>query len=154
MAVPQYMTGNKKNHQGEGGGRPLKFKTVEELQRKIDEYFDFCDNRAIKKVDKDGNEYMITSPAPYTMSGLARALDVDRMTIVNYGHRDKFLIAVRAARARVEEDVESRMLETKNERGAQFSLTNNFGWSNKQEIDHTTKGEKLPTPIYGGKSTK
>jgi predicted transcriptional regulator len=27
------------------GGRPLKYKTVEELQIVIDEYFDYCDNK-------------------------------------------------------------------------------------------------------------
>ena len=56
-------------------GRPLAFKTVKELQDKIDEYFEWCDNRT-KKIwmEKTQTESLIADPAPYTMSGLARRL--------------------------------------------------------------------------------
>lgn len=117
-------------------GRPLSFKTVEDLQKQIDEYFDFCDNRIKKVVDKLGREYAITDQAPYTMSGLARRLGVDRRTLVNYSNKEEFFPTIREARARVEEDVETRMMETKNEKGAAFSLKNNFEWKDKSEEDH------------------
>lgn len=131
------------------GGRPLKFKTVEELQAAIDEYFDYCDNRT-RKVwkEKTQEELLISDPAPYTMSGLARRLGISRRTLVNYTHKKKFFPTIRDARARVEEDVETRLMETRNERGAQFNLKNNFGWVDKNETDLTTKGK--PIPLLGG----
>jgi hypothetical protein len=33
-----------------------------------------------------------------------------------------------------------------------MNMKNRFGWADKKEIDHTTMGKKLPTPIYSGKS--
>ena len=38
-----------------------------------------------------------------------------------------------------------------------FNMKNRFrkqGWSDKSEIDHTTNGKDLPTPIFNGQSTK
>ena len=125
------------------GGRPLAFKTVKELQKKIDEYFEWCDNRTKMMMTKAGLEVMITVPAPYTMSGLARRLGIDRRTLVNYSHKEKFFLTIRDARERVQEDVENRLMETKNEKGAIFNLKNNFGWQDKNETDVTSKGEKV-----------
>jgi hypothetical protein len=88
------------------------------------------------------------------MSGLARRLGVDRETILNYSKKEQFFGTIRAAREKVHEDVETRLMATRNEKGAIFNLKNNFGWKDQQEIDHTTKGKELPTPIYGGKSTE
>src|SRR5687768_776712 len=111
------------------GGRPLTFKTVKELQDKIDEYFEWCDSRVKAVFDvKTNKEYVITNQSPYTMSGLANRLGIDRRTLVDYAHKDEFFPAIRAARERVHEDVETRMMETKNEKGAIFNLKNNFGW--------------------------
>lgn len=31
-----------------------------------------------------------------------------------------------------------------------FNLKNNYGWKDKTDIDHTTKGKELPVPILGG----
>lgn len=36
-------------------GKPLAFKSVEELQQKIDRYFEWCNSRTKKIVTKDGN---------------------------------------------------------------------------------------------------
>jgi len=124
------------------------FKTPEEMQAKIDEYFEWCDNRAIKKVDDSGKEFMIGIPAPYTMSGLARRLGMDRKGLINYKNRDEFFPAIHAARERVHEDVENRLMETRNERGAIFNLKNNFGWKDESQTDVTSGGK--PLPLLGG----
>ena len=59
------------------GGPPLKYKTVEKIQKAIDEYFEFCDNRLVKGYDnKTNTQFAYISPEPYTMSGLAYALDL------------------------------------------------------------------------------
>jgi hypothetical protein len=136
-------------------GRPLAFKSVQELQEKIDEYFEWCDNRTKEVyIEKTASTVVINHPAPYTMSGLARRLGIDRDTLINYSHKEEYFGAIRAAREKVHEDVENRMMETKNEKGAMFSLKNNFGWKDQSAIDHTTKGNALPQPIYGGRSTE
>ena len=122
------------------GGRPMIIETVEELKAKIDEYFEWCDNRAIKKVDSDGKEYMVSSPAPYTMSGLARRLGMDRDTLINYSHREKFFGTIRDARERIHEDVETRLMDTRNEKGAIFNLKNNFKWKDQQELEANLTG--------------
>ena len=106
-------------------GRPLKYKTVEEMQKVIDEYFNWCDNRTKKIYDeKKGAEYMISDPAPYTMSGLANRLDMDRRTLLDYSNRDEFLPTIKRARERVHEDVETRLMD-KAPTGAIFNLKNN-----------------------------
>lgn len=133
------------------GGRPLAFKSAEELQKVIDEYFDWCDNRTKKIwIEKTQSEIMVSDPAPYTMSGLARRLGVDRQTILNYSKKDEFFGTIREARSRVHEDVETRLMGTRNEKGAMFNLKNNFGWKDETKTDVTTGGKPLPAPILGG----
>lgn len=63
------------------GGRPLKFKTVDELQVAIDSYFDACDPHLESRLVESGiNERgetifaqrkVMTEQKPYTVSGLA-----------------------------------------------------------------------------------
>lgn len=123
-------------------GRPLAFKTLEELEKVIEEYFDYCDNRTKKMwIEKTQTEIMVSDPAPYTMSGLARRIGIDRRTLVNYSHKEEFFPTIRDARERVHEDVETRLMGTRNERGAKFSLTNNFDWKEKIEQDITSGGQ-------------
>lgn len=128
-------------------GRPPLYKTPEDMQVIINEYFQWCDDRAVKIYDdKTKTEKMISSPAPYTMSGIARRLGMSRRTLVDYAEKDEFLPTIKAARDRVEEDVESRM----NEKwtftpGLIFNAKNNFDWKDKSETDLTSKGEKIET---------
>ena len=124
------------------GGRPVKYNTVEDLQKIVDEYFAWCDNRAIKKVDDDGKEYMVSSPAPYTMSGLARRLGLSRQGLIEYSQKDEFSDAIKEAREKVHEDVETRLME-KAATGPIFNLKNNFGWKDEQHTDITSKGEQI-----------
>jgi hypothetical protein len=133
-------------------GKPLTFKTVKAMQDCIDEYFDWCDNRIKNIHTKEGDDVAITHPAPYTMSGLARRLGLSRQALMEYSHRDKYGDAIKAARERIQEDVETRLMETSNQTGAIFNLKNNFGWIDKQQQDLTTNGKDLPTPILGAAS--
>lgn len=127
-------------------GRPPIFKTAEEMQKVIDEYFQWCDDRAIKIYDdKTQTEKMISSPAPYTMSGLARRLGFSRETLSNYKEKTGFLDTIKAARDRVEEDVESRMNDKHTfTAGLIFNAKNNFGWKDRSEVENTVI---LPKPI-------
>ncbi|GAF82824.1 unnamed protein product, partial [marine sediment metagenome] len=99
---------------------PLKFESVEVLQVMIDEYFEKCDDDEI----------------PYTITGLALALDCDRQTLLNYEQKEEFFGTIKKAKLRVE-----NYLETKALKGdivpvmTIFNLKNNFGWKDKNELD-------------------
>lgn len=126
------------------GGRPPIFKTVEELQAKIDEYFNYCDNRVVQGYDAAKNrEFAYVNPEPYTMSGLAYSMGIDRKTLLNYKDKDEFFPTIKAARDKVEKDVERRLLEGKATTGAIFNLKNNFGWKDETKQDITSNGESL-----------
>ena len=124
--------------------RPLKFKTVKELQKAIDEYFLWCDNRP-KKIwlEKSQSEAMIADPAPYTMSGLARRIGLSRQGLIDYKNRDEYLDAIKEARSKVHEDVETRLMDGKAQSGAIFNLKNNFGWRDESQRDITSGGKPI-----------
>lgn len=134
------------------GGRPLKYKTPEELQTAIDAYFDYCNKRMLKHWDKKaGKEVDFFHPEPYTMSGLAYHLGMSRRALINYKRKDEFLPTIKQARRKVEMDVERRLMEGQAVAGAIFNLKNNFGWKDRSEVEET---HHFPEPIYGGKSVK
>lgn len=107
------------------GGRPLKYKTKEELQEVIDKYFMECDR------DKE----------PYTVTGLALALDIDRKTLLNYGEREEFFHTIKKAKSKVENYLEKRLIKDNSATGIIFNLKNNYGWKDRQEIDADVKTE-------------
>ena len=101
------------------GGRPLKFQSVEHLQTLIDKYFEECDLN---------NE-------PYTITGLACALDTDRVTLVRYQERDEFCNTIKKAKRKVEKQFEERSLQGKyNPTIAIFLMKNNFGYQDKVDL--------------------
>jgi len=124
-------------------GRPVKYNTVEELQKIVDEYFDWCDNRVVQGYDNKTNEqFAYASPAPYTMSGLARRLGLSRQGLIEYSNKDEFSDAIKAARDRIHEDVETRLME-RTATGAIFNLKNNFGWKDETKQEINVNGEPM-----------
>lgn len=103
------------------GGRPPKYKAKEEMQKKIDEYFKKCDMM---------NE-------PYTVTGLAMALDMDRKSLINYQEKDEFFHTIKNAKMKVEEYLERRLIKDSSVTGIIFNLKNNYDWRDKQEIEHS-----------------
>ncbi|HET6925066.1 MAG TPA: terminase small subunit [Candidatus Saccharimonadales bacterium] len=144
MAAPR----NDKDFQQKHVGRPLKFKTAKELQAKIDDYFDWCDNRIRTTIDRDGNEKTYNFAAPYTMAGLAYFLDIERQTLVNYSHREPFFDTVARARARIAMDLETRIIESRTPQGGMFLAKNNFAYvdESRQTIDGNLKTSSELTP--------
>lgn len=127
------------------GGKPLAFKSVEELQAKIDAYFDMCDSKIRTVVTDRGGIKEIRKP--YTMSGLALYLGCDRRTLVDYAHRDEYLPAIKSARQRVEGYIEEGMMTGEIPPiPSIFNLKNNFGWADKQEIAITGTDIKVVLP--------
>jgi hypothetical protein len=140
------------------GGRPFKFTDPPELRRLIQNYFDWCDPHQEERLVEAGinqqgqtiftKRMIMTSQRPYTLSGLARALGVNRTTLLNYqdpAHyseeiaeevRQEILNTLRLARARCEEYAESQLFEG-NANGAKFNLTNNYDrWTDKTVQEH------------------
>ena len=135
------------------GGRPLKFKTVEELQTKIDEYFKSCWRQ---KLDMFGNPIFIKNAKgkktdqavfeqfrPYTITGLAVALDTTRETLLDYEDKKRFSYTIKKAKEICQQYAEDYLFVGKNPTGAIFNLKNNYGWADKTETDHTSKGKQI-----------
>ena len=108
-------------------GRPLKFQSVEELQKQIDEFFKWC---------TDNNK-------PMTITGLALALDTSRETLLEYEDRPEYVDTIKRAKLQCQNFTEQFLYEGKNATGAIFSLKNNYGWRDRTETDITTQGESV-----------
>lgn len=108
-------------------GRPRKYKNVEELQQLIDEYFETCDK--LKR--------------PYTITGLALFLDMDRKGLLRYEkeYEDEFCHAITRAKERVQEFVECCLFRKGIAQGVIFNLKNNFGWEENQKVDATVNNK-------------
>ena len=130
-------------------GRPPKYKSKEEMQQKIDKYFQDCEGTVLKNddgsifKDKNGNPVIIGAK-PLTMTGLALALGFSsRQSLLNYKAKKEFMDTITRARARVEQFAEECLFDKNTANGAKFSLANNFeGWKEKQDID-ITEHQKL-----------
>lgn len=121
-------------------GRPLKFQSVEELKVKIDAYFESCDNR-MTAIVKDGDVVQVPDPKPYTITGLALALDTSRETLLNYQNKEEYFDTIRAAKDKCEAFAEESLWKPKVATGVIFNLKNNYGWVDKQEVDNTIKAQ-------------
>ncbi len=121
-----------------GPGRNPKYDNEDDLKDAIDKYFKKCDARTRTILDKNGNVFEAPDPEPYTVMGLCLTLGIDRDTLNNYSKEDLFFGTIKEAKSRVAQDIERRLMETKNQAGAMFNLKNNFGWNDRQELDHTS----------------
>jgi len=125
------------NHASFSSGKPgrpfgtLKYRTIEDLQIAIDEYFE---DTKTPYFDKNGSVAGY-NPGPYTMAGLACALGVNRITLLRYeGHNEDYCNALTHARARVEAYAEGRLYDRDGSNGAKFALSNNHeGWSEAKQ---------------------
>jgi hypothetical protein len=151
------MPAPKGNSYGEGSttsGRPRKFETVEAMQEAIDAYFKKCDERKRKVYDKKAQEIVeIVDPEPYTIEGLALALDfADRNSLLDYEKEkgyEAFFRTVKKAKLKVQKNKVTNGLDGNyNPVVTLFDLKNNHGYKDKQEFDHTSGGEKIAPQIY------
>ena len=122
-------------------GRPPKYNSKEEIQEKVDCYFESCEGKVLKDddgkviLDKYGQPIIVGSRPP-TMTGLALALGFNsRQSLLNYEAKKEFLDTITRAKAKVEQYTEERLFDRDGANGAKFSLTNNFkGWNEKTEV--------------------
>jgi hypothetical protein len=102
------------------GGRPMKFKTANELQKSVDEYF-----------EKESH---------ITLAGLAVHLGIARSTLYEYNEKDKFSDILKKAREKVEAHYEELMIyRLQNQTGPIFALKN-MGWKDKTETEYSGEG--------------
>jgi hypothetical protein len=151
-------------HTPHAGGRPLKYETAGELESAINKYFALCDphvEKQMRKVATDlkGNPIfepidVLTEQKPYVLSGLARALGIDRRTLLNYSNKEEFFPTIQAAKDRCEEYAEGQLFGPYSN-GAKFNLINNYrsdpkktDWADRHEIDHTS--DEKPIPLLAG----
>jgi len=113
---------------GNNGGRPRKYKTPEEMEAVIIEYFQAC---------ADSEEWPL-------VTGLALFLGFSgRKSLYEYRDKHKeFSTLIKRALTSVEFAYESRLSST-TPSGAIFALKN-MGWIDKQELEHGgTAGKPL-----------
>lgn len=122
-------------------GRPPMYKSVEEIQEKIDAYFEECEGQpyivdGVALTDKNGKP-IIVGEKPLTITGLALALGFNsRQSLLNYQAKKEFVDTIMRAKTRVECYAEERLFDKDGANGAKFSLANNFeGWREKQQIE-------------------
>ena len=118
-------------------GAPPKYKSAEQMQKVIDEYFETCKGKPL--LDNDGKPVrnkngciIYDDRKPPTVTGLALALGfTGRQALLNYQAKPAFVDTVTRAKARCEEYAEGRLYDKDGSGGAQFSLKANFGWDEK-----------------------
>ena len=109
----------------------FKYRTADELEKAIDEYFDICDGKPLRDedgsivFDKHGNPKYTTVPEPYTIEGLALYLDVTPQTISNYAKNEDYFDTINRARMKCLAYLSKRTLDKDGVQGARFLLTNN-----------------------------
>lgn len=120
-------------------GKPLRWKKGKDLQKEIDAYFLDCDTR--KK--------------PYTITGMASFLGVNRLTLLQYEKmlngssisdkaKEDLSDVICSAKAKIEAYYEEQgFLNPRASRIILFTLQNNFGWKDKKEVDVTGTDDKL-----------
>ena len=96
-------------------GHPRKYKTVEEMEVKIEKYF----------ADRDKDK------RPYLIYGLALALDLTRDGLLKYQGRKEFVSLIKKAKERVAASIEEMILTKRQVAGPIFWLKANSTWYDK-----------------------
>jgi len=121
--------------------RHKKYKTVQEIESIIDGYFKSCFE---PKIDKSGNPITIEGERqrvqvkPFTIGGLAHALDMSRQSLLNYQKDDRFFDTITRAKRRCEVYAEESLFDRNSVQGAKFTLINNYPnweqWKERAEV--------------------
>lgn len=142
-------------------GRPAYFNSAESLQEKIDEYFLYIQGEfeLVDYIDPIGTpakaKVYSRYPEPAAITALALFLGFEsRQSIYDYERDGTFSYTIKRAKLRTEAEYE-KGLNSKFSTGAIFALKN-FGWSDKQELDHSSSdgSMSMPTPIVFTKGAK
>ena len=143
-------------------GRPPMFETIEDFDREIDSYFEYIKGEFHYEADPEdeSNDIKVWDrhPEPATITGLCLHLGFEsRQSFHDYAkneNKPQFSYAIKKARLRIENAYEVSLNYSKNP-AAQIFVLKNMGWDDKQQLDHTTGGEKIQaTPIVFSKGAR
>ena len=104
-------------------GRPLKW-TVSKLIEAIEKYFDE------------------TTIMEYTLTGLVLAIGSSKQVVNDYEKRKEFRDIIKRAKLMIENSYELSL--RKHGRSGDIFALKNFGWKDKQELEHTINPYKHP----------
>lgn len=131
------------------GGRPPYFKTPNELEEVVNDYFMNCPDKHSIIV----NDTIIEEDCP-TITGLVLHLGFEsRQSFYDYGKREEFSYIIKRSQLRVK-NVYEKLLRNKSCVGAIFALKN-MGWKDSQEIiteDKTERPSNVNIIIHGSES--
>lgn len=155
MAAPE---GNQ-NALGNNGGRPPIYTDAEKLEENVIEYFTWCkgeyeEREGVRTETKGKGKDAITTTETYSymfcvrepeipsITGLAIFLGFNsKSTLYEYAERIEFSDSIKKGLLQIENKYEKGLWNDK-PTGVIFALKN-MGWSDKKEVDHTTKGESI-----------
>ena len=127
-------------------GRPPAYKTNEELQNKINEYFNSGVKKRVVLVGKKPNQEAIELEVP-TITGLAYYLGFEsRQSFYDYEKKPEFSYTTKRARLFIEQEYEEQ-LQVGNVTGAIFALKN-FGWIDEQRNINTNHNIEVKPPNF------
>lgn len=110
-------------------GRPPLFDNPEDLETRLEEYFNHEDHQWV--VTEVGS----FQKQPITITGLALYLGFEsRQSFYDYEKHEEFSYIIKKARLRVESEYEAK-LSRNNPTGSIFALKN-MGWADRTEIKH------------------
>lgn len=136
-----------------GARKRIRWVSPQQLQKKIDAYFESCIGYLYDwktheiLVDKDGN-YERGLVKPYTTTGLAMAIGVNRSMLLGYSEDEINALGVpmdddyegptygeivRLARDRIQEFAETKLYERDGFNGGKFVLDTSFNWVGRRE---------------------
>lgn len=137
------------------GGRPLKYSTPEAMQHAIDLYFLACKihqegekDYLLELSDEDKAFIKRVDDVYPSITGLAIVLGfTSRNALLEYEKRDEFFGTIKAAKLKVENNIEQRLF-FQHSTGSIFNLKNNFGWKDQKEVDNkSSDGSMTPKAI-------
>ena len=104
--------------------RNLSIPNKSKMEQLIKKYFKQCDRKH----------------QPYTMSGLAASLGIDRTSLCNYANREEFFESIKNAKAKIQQQMEENMLTGASKSTPSiFSLKNNYDWRDTVQVESTVK---------------
>lgn len=122
-------------------GRPIheNFKTVEDLERAIDQYFKDTDNDPITKQEATPRGMVeVEIKRPYTIEGLCLALKCHRQTILNYSKKDGYFDTITRAKMKIsKQKIEGALVGIYNANFTRFDLVNNSEYLNDPKKDES-----------------
>ena len=123
-------------------GKPRKYKTKEELEAKIDEYFNQCEPEYAKDEEC---EIIVTKQGPIiknlnapSLTGLALYLGyASRQSIYDNENIEEYSYTIKRSKMKVEEWLYQHSVDGTMPPAVGIFLLKNFGWTDKQEIEHS-----------------